>query len=296
MSDHPAMPRLLLAYDGSDCADGAIGTAAQLFPAAEAVVVYVYEKPVGLERVVAAGAFPTESVKESLDALAQEEAEEARAVAEAGQTCATDAGLSATAVAVPSKRAEWHDVLAAAERENADLIVCGTRGQGPIGRAILGSTSSSLVHQADRPVLVVPSGEHDVSGPLVIAYDGSDDARKAVVTVGSLFPGRAAVVVHAWSWPIDTAADVATKRAALEIAEEGRDLAEQHGLSAASEVRETTDALWRAVSAHATEINAALVAAGSRGRGALKSMLLGSVSASLAHRAERPTLIVGPTG
>ena len=290
------MPRLLLAYDGSDCARDAIRTAAQLFPAADAVVLYVYEQPAGLERVVAAGAFPTESVKESLDALAQEEADAARAVAEEGRSSATEAGLSATAVTVPSRRAEWHDVLAAAERENVDLIVCGTRGQGPIGRAILGSTSSSLVHQADRPVVVVPSGEHDVSGPLVIAYDGSDDAHKAVVTIGDLFPGRGAVIVHGWSWPIDTAADVATKSAALKIAEEGRELAEQHGLRATSAVSETTGAIWRAVNSHADEVNAALVAAGSRGRGAMKSLLLGSVSASLAHRAERPTLIVGPAG
>ena len=39
---------------------------------------------------------------------------------------------------------------------------------------------------------------------------------------------------------------------------------------------------------------AALIAVGSRGRGALKSALLGSVSRALVADAERPTLVVGP--
>lgn len=45
----------------------------------------------------------------------------------------------------------------AVERE-ADLIVLGSRGYGPVRRTLLGSASSHLLRHADRPVLVLPRG------------------------------------------------------------------------------------------------------------------------------------------
>jgi nucleotide-binding universal stress UspA family protein len=44
----------------------------------------------------------------------------------------------------------------------------------------------------------------------------------------------------------------------------------------------------------ADDAGAALIVAGSRGRGGIASALLGSVSSGLAHNAGRPTLIVRP--
>ena len=308
------MPRLLIAYDGSDSATSAIRTAAGLLPGAEAIVLHVYDQPPGPERVYRLGAIPSEPLKKSLEELARDAAEAATAVAEQGRALAADAGLSADSAVAPSRGAEWREILAEATRREADLIVCGTRGQGALGRAVLGSVSSSLVHEADRPVLIVPAGEHDVSGPVVLGYDGSEDARNAVASVARLLPGREAKVVHAWTWPVTDsifetglhAAPVvrgagvveplkeAGKETAARIAEEGQDLAAQHGLDAASEVRESTEGTWRALVATAADVGAAVVVVGSRGLGGVKSALLGSVSTALAHRAERPTMIVRP--
>jgi nucleotide-binding universal stress UspA family protein len=47
------------------------------------------------------------------------------------------------------------EVQRVARERGADLIVVGTRGQGPIGRLLGGSVSTRVVHHADRPVLVV---------------------------------------------------------------------------------------------------------------------------------------------
>jgi nucleotide-binding universal stress UspA family protein len=44
----------------------------------------------------------------------------------------------------------------AAAASNHDLLVCGSRGFGPVRTAILGGTSHALVRQAACPVLVVP--------------------------------------------------------------------------------------------------------------------------------------------
>ena len=41
---------------------------------------------------------------------------------------------------------------------DVDLLVCGSRGYGPLGRVLLGSVSRRLVHRAACPVLVVPRG------------------------------------------------------------------------------------------------------------------------------------------
>ncbi|MBA2347229.1 MAG: universal stress protein [Solirubrobacterales bacterium] len=47
----------------------------------------------------------------------------------------------------------------AIERE-ADLIVLGSRGYGPVRRTLLGSASGHLLRHAGRPVLVLPRGSH----------------------------------------------------------------------------------------------------------------------------------------
>ena len=47
-------------------------------------------------------------------------------------------------------------MLSLAEKENADLIVCGTRGAGLVQRLLLGSVATRLMRHSTRSVLVVP--------------------------------------------------------------------------------------------------------------------------------------------
>jgi len=48
-------------------------------------------------------------------------------------------------------------ILGEAEKLAADLIVVGSHGHGALARAIVGSTSRSLLGKAKVPVLVVPA-------------------------------------------------------------------------------------------------------------------------------------------
>ncbi len=44
----------------------------------------------------------------------------------------------------------------AADEMNSDLVVVGTRGHGPLGKAFLGSVASALVRELPRSILLVP--------------------------------------------------------------------------------------------------------------------------------------------
>jgi nucleotide-binding universal stress UspA family protein len=49
-----------------------------------------------------------------------------------------------------------HAIADAAKEAGADLVVVGTRGQGPLTGLLLGSVTHRLLHVAPCPVLAVP--------------------------------------------------------------------------------------------------------------------------------------------
>jgi nucleotide-binding universal stress UspA family protein len=59
-------------------------------------------------------------------------------------------------VLVETKLVEGPSAIALiAESENADLLVVGARGRGPVRAALLGSTSSYAIHHSQCPVAVI---------------------------------------------------------------------------------------------------------------------------------------------
>ena len=205
----------------------------------------------------------------------------------------------------------WWALLSAAHDQQADALVCGARGRSAFARALLGSTSTSLLHHADLPLIVVPDGAGALDGPMLIAYDGSDPARRAIEVAGRLLSGRTALVVHVWESQYrhslavkalasapggDLAAivgelDKALADAAAETTEQGVALAREAGLDATGETVEDDVGVWRAIASLARTRRAALIVTGARGIGGARSALLGSVSSGLVHNAEVPILV-----
>ncbi len=72
------------------------------------------------------------------------------------ETTAGDAGLDGTAELRVAVGEVAPSLIDEARREDAMLIVVGSRGQGAILSAILGSVSTALVRDSCCPVVVVP--------------------------------------------------------------------------------------------------------------------------------------------
>jgi nucleotide-binding universal stress UspA family protein len=51
------------------------------------------------------------------------------------------------------------DELAALDDHECDLLVCGSRGYGPVRRVLLGGVARKLTRRAACPVMVVPRAD-----------------------------------------------------------------------------------------------------------------------------------------
>lgn len=146
---------ILLAYDGSEDADGAMDRVAQLMPGANVTVLTVWE-PVGrFERTGPVGG-PDGGWADVKEIDASKEAW-ASSQAQAGAARATNAGLHAVAQHVPCEDGVAPAILLSAQNADAQLIAMGTRGLARLKSLLLGSVSHAVVQHADRAVLVVPS-------------------------------------------------------------------------------------------------------------------------------------------
>ena len=153
------------------------------------------------------------------------------------------------------------------------------------------------------------------AAPILIGYDGSDTARRAVREAAELFASRPAVVVTVWEpdlayvasamtadptglgpEPVDPAAaqevDDASKAHADRVAEDGAALAKSLGLQAeplaVADEGNVADALVEL--AHNRGVAAIVV--GSRGLTGLRARLEGSTSNAVAKRSTCPVVLV----
>jgi nucleotide-binding universal stress UspA family protein len=138
------MAKLVVGYDGSDCAKAALDAALGLARAAgdDVVVAFGYD-PGG----------PGEEYRATRDAV--------RAVGERVTAEAVERARAAgTEVEVSLVEARPTEALVKlADQLGARAIVVGSHGEHPIKGALLGSVAYKLLHLSERPVLVVPVPE-----------------------------------------------------------------------------------------------------------------------------------------
>lgn len=145
------------------------------------------------------------------------------------------------------------------------------------------------------------------SHPILLCYDRSAGARRAIETAGALFPGHKAIVLYVWSpisvmvggiggiVPLPAYDDSELRAAARELAEEGTSLAVAAGLDATPGSTPTSlDGTWHTILEVADSHDAGLIVLGARGLSGFRSLVLGSVSHAVVQHAHRPVLVVPP--
>jgi nucleotide-binding universal stress UspA family protein len=200
---------------------------------------------------------------------------------------------------------------------DAMLVVVGARARGPATRAVLGSVSCSLAAASRRPVVIVPArcddrvltAADDPDTNVLCGVDGSNHSANAVSVAGDLAQrlGARLVLAHAWQAP-----------APQELAGAARALPETlHYDELSAPERQSSLRLVHRMLAHAAAApavdarlaegpapealnelarDADLVVVGSRGRGPLRSAVLGSTSAFLAVHGDRPVVVTPAAG
>jgi nucleotide-binding universal stress UspA family protein len=147
--------------------------------------------------------------------------------------------------------------------------------------------------------------------PVLLCFDGSEEAAAAIASAGELLTPRGAVVLTVWepvaSWqPYDPATimsaplsrvashalglDDAVRDVAREQLQRGIELASQAGFQAEGRLEEGKP--WRVICRTADELGAEPIVVGARGLGRIESALLGSVSTAVVFHAKRPVLVM----
>jgi len=156
--------------------------------------------------------------------------------------------------------------------QKTDLIVLGRDGQHAAYRTgMIGSTTSGVIHKTAKSALVVPSGAR-LSGPLVLAFDGSAGSRLAA-NLAVQIATRLSETIHVF-------VDSKDKGRAIARFEEVRSLAE----SLPAPIREISSTLGRPdvkIVDSAREVRAGLIVMGAYGRNRITDYFLGSNSAAV---------------
>jgi nucleotide-binding universal stress UspA family protein len=178
---------------------------------------------------------------------------------------------------------------------DAGMIVVGSRGRGGLAGLLLGSVSQQVSAYARGYVVVVRGHWHEAAGylpgPVAAGADGSAASRAAIAFAAEEAVLRA-VPLLAVSALADTAGGLGGAARMEEAASQdiARQEKEHPGLTIARQVTpgQPRTALLAAAG------GAQLLVVGSRGRGGIMGMPLGSVSQAMLHHCPCPVAVVHP--
>jgi nucleotide-binding universal stress UspA family protein len=197
------------------------------------------------------------------------------------------------------------EIVRVAEEVGAGLVVLGSRGLGPVRRAVMGSVSLSVVHHSHGSVLVVRGEGGDLPGPILLAVDGSEQARVAAEAAAEISSstdsGLHVVFVmptaeqlyghHFYARELQESVREQAEDEVRAFLDEQVGWLEEHG----GKVEDTHRAIGRPdaeIVRLAEELGVGLTVVGNRGLGGVRRALVGSVSDSVVRHAHGPVLVI----
>ncbi len=179
--------KILIAYDGSKFSDAAIADLerAGLPDSAEAVVLSVtdaWELPELADQVLPEPGKVSRESAETIRRHLEEAAEKMRGMAETAADRVRGLFPSWDVTAKVNMGKAAFELIKTADSWKADLIVIGSHGRGFMGRAVLGSVSLKVLHEAACSVRIARAraAESDSPTRVLIAADGSPNAELAI--------------------------------------------------------------------------------------------------------------------
>jgi nucleotide-binding universal stress UspA family protein len=304
--------KLLIGYDGSECARAAVedlvlaglpsAVQVTILSVADMLIKVPYEEYLPPSD---SGAAPPAKLVATARALAAEAMAQAREASIEGSALVSTLfpGWEVRAEAVADS--PYWALIKRAELWAADLIVVGSHGRLGLGRLFLGSVSQNVLGHAACSVRVARTRERSASPPrILLAVDGSRCSNMAVDAVA----GRA--------WPAGTEVRIVTAvdpQLSMAIAyhfvyqnpvpEDFVTCAQNSNDEIAARLRKTGLSIStlvkvadpkRLIVEEAASWNADCIFLGARGHSRLERFLLGSVSAAVAARATCTVEVVRP--
>ncbi|GAA4733962.1 universal stress protein [Modestobacter marinus] len=306
-TDTPRPPRVVVGVDGSPGSRAALvyawaaaarrGADLEVVATWSVQTVWVGGYPLGVPSISA--------VREEMESRVQAMVDEVRGdPAVAAVPGAADVRVT-TAVSVGPAAQELVDASA-----DADLVVVGNRGRGAVRSVVLGSVALHCVTHARCPVVVVhPSSTgHARRRPVIVGIDGSAASRAALLAGVAEAARLGTDVVAVTTYQM---ADhwMALSTVVVPTAEEVRwdlqrggeamleDVLEEHRTGSGGRSPDARVVVAEGAPADILgqwAAGAALLVVGSRGHGALRGLLLGSVALACAMHASGAVMVVHP--
>jgi nucleotide-binding universal stress UspA family protein len=275
--------RILLCTDGSAAADVATQYAAWMARPLNAAVRILYvtdirllEGPLMADIAGALGAQPYPALLPQLQEIQREKA--ATILAAAQQRC-RDAATSCETV---HKTGNLVQVMLEQERD-ADLVVLGQHGEhAQWAGGMLGSSVERMVRASIKPCLVTPARFAPVAR-ILVAYDGSSGAGKALRTCLELAPALDAGVT------IITVCQREEEESASGALKQAEDMAREKKLKPVAQLLHG-DAETEILSA-AEKFGADLIVMGAYGQTRIRELILGSTTSHILRKATVPVLL-----
>jgi|SRR5262245_687963 len=107
-------------------------------------------------------------------------------------------------------------IISEAISRAAELIVVGKPGTHPFSELFTGSTAERVIRFSDRPVLMVKQAPSGPYRRVLVAFDGSEGAIRALQMGVTIAPDAEFRVVHAWWAPHVPLSDLEAARHAID--------------------------------------------------------------------------------